>query len=440
MVQKKRVFYDDDDDDDDDEAPEPKKQRSAVPSKKRRKNDWGGDDSDDDDDAADEDEEDEDEDEAAEDEDEEGEVAEDAPAAEEEEAEDSGHETDEFDDEGYKGAADFAELQQMTAVQREQTLADRFDRKERRAEVLRIREQTRAMKAASAPKPRRGASRGADAKAKSQKQGMKELAEQRRGGAAKQREREAELARRDEEARARAEKKEKPKKKGMEAGEWDEEEMDDDRSRGAFARPKAQVAPPMGAAEEGEEVAAPDTLERIRLKRSKMERWAAQFWRNSGAILAQFGAILRRRSPSPLRWLKEPYFERALVGSLVRINIGNRDGNPVYRVAQIVGVEGGFRKYMLGAKETDVRVELQASTAALPHLTPPRLHTRPHATHTSEVSSNTHGAAPLHSCHIHPQALPTHLPRSVLLQRRDDAPGPCATPHPHPTHPPFPNP
>ena len=124
----------------------------------------------------------------------------------------------------------------------------------------------------------------------------------------------------------------------------------------------------------------------------------------------------------------------------MRINIGNRDGNPVYRVAQIVGVKGGFRKYMLGAKETDVRVELQASTAALAHPTPPRLHTRPHATHTLEVSSNTHGAAPLHSCHIHPQALPTHLPRSVLLQRRDDAPGPCATPHPHPRPIPTPNP
>ena len=55
----------------------------------------------------------------------------------------------------------------------------------------------------------------------------------------------------------------------------------------------------------------------------------------------------------------------------MRINIGNRDGNPVYRVAQIVGVKGGFRKYMLGAKETDVRVELQASTAALPSRTPP---------------------------------------------------------------------
>ena len=54
----------------------------------------------------------------------------------------------------------------------------------------------------------------------------------------------------------------------------------------------------------------------------------------------------------------------------MRINIGNRDGNPVYRVAQIVGVKGGFRKYMLGAKETDVRVELQASTAALPSRTP----------------------------------------------------------------------
>ena len=95
---------------------------------------------------------------------------------------------------------------------------------------------------------------------------------------------------RDEEARARAEKKEKPKKKGMEAGEWDEEEMDDDRSRGAFARPKAQVAPPMGAAEEGEEVAAPDTLEHIRLKRSKMERCAqlGAIRRNSGAIRRNF--------------------------------------------------------------------------------------------------------------------------------------------------------
>ena len=63
---------------------------------------------------------------------------------------------------------------------------------------------------------------------------------------------------------------------------------------------KAQVAPPMGAAEEGEEVAAPDTLERIRLKRSKMERCAQLF----GAIRAQFGAILRRLFP-PLSQVAE---------------------------------------------------------------------------------------------------------------------------------------
>ena len=425
MVQKKRVFYDDDDDDDDDEAPEPKKQRSAVPSKKRRKNDWGGDDSDDDDDAADED-------------DEEGGVAEDAPAAEEEEAEDSGHETDEFDDEGYKGAADYAELQQMTAVQREQTLADRFDRKERRAEVLRIREQTRAMKAASAPKPRRGASRGADAKAKSQKQGMKELAEQRRGGAAKQREREAELARRDEEARARAEKKEKPKKKGMEAGEWDEEEMDDDRSRGAFARPKAQVAPPMGAAEEGEEVAAPDTLERIRLKRSKMERCAqlgailAQFWRNS-AQFSDAGAH-RLSGGSRSRTLSARSSARSCASTSATATATRCTASRKSSASRAASAA------TCSARRRRTSASSCRSMAALPSRTPPPplVHTRPHATHTLEVSSNTHGAAPLHSCHIHPQALPTHLPRSVLLQRRDDAPGPCATPHPHPI--PTPNP
>ena len=85
----------------------------------------------------------------------------------------------------------------------------------------------------------------------------------------------------------------------------------------------------------------------------------------------------------------------------MRINIGNRDGNPVYRVAQIVGVKGGFRRYMLGAKETDVRVELQASRPPCPRAA--RLPTsRPHATHTLEAALHTHGAAPLHSCHIHP--------------------------------------
>ena len=87
----------------------------------------------------------------------------------------------------------------------------------------------------------------------------------------------------------------------------------------------------------------------------------------------------------------------------MRINIGNRDGNPVYRVAQIVGVKGGFRKYMLGAKETDVRVELQASTAALPSRTPPpRLHAHPRNSHLGGVLQHPWGGAPTQLPHSPP--------------------------------------
>ena len=86
----------------------------------------------------------------------------------------------------------------------------------------------------------------------------------------------------------------------------------------------------------------------------------------------------------------------------MRINIGNRDGNPVYRVAQIVGVKGGFRRYMLGAKETDVRVELQASTAALPHPASPPPHPPTRNSHLGGVLQHPWGGAPTQLPHSPP--------------------------------------
>ena len=45
--------------------------------------------------------------------------------------------------------------------------------------------------------------------------------------------------------------------------------------------------------------------------------------------------------------LNEPYFEPAIEGTFVRIVVGEMDGVAVYRMCEVVSVEGGTRKYQL---------------------------------------------------------------------------------------------
>ena len=54
--------------------------------------------------------------------------------------------------------------------------------------------------------------------------------------------------------------------------------------------------------------AGPADLERVRLTRQKLEQW-----------------------------LGEPFFEGVVVGCFVRINVGEKAGMPVYRVAEVRG-------------------------------------------------------------------------------------------------------
>ena len=84
------------------------------------------------------------------DESEEGEVAE--PSRQADEDYDS---ADEYDEEGYKGEEDRQKLFAMSVLDREQILADRFDRKERRRETLQVRRRT----ARASLGPRRRAAR-----------------------------------------------------------------------------------------------------------------------------------------------------------------------------------------------------------------------------------------------------------------------------------------
>lgn len=50
-------------------------------------------------------------------------------------------------------------------------------------------------------------------------------------------------------------------------------------------------------------------------------------------------------------------------GCFVRIGIGDQQGRPIYRVAEIVGVKDGFRPYMFGKIQTTKRIELQIGSS-----------------------------------------------------------------------------
>jgi len=248
------------------------------------------------------------------DESEDGEVAE--PSRQADEDYDS---ADEYDDEGYKGAEDRQKLFAMNVLARETILTERLERKERRFETLQIRQKMRERQQGQpAEKARKASDRGraAASAAEVQKNKIKELAARREEANRKERERVA--AAREEEA---------------EADEADEGELPE-------AMPAQRQESRLSIEGDGEvrntaegsrEVAAPVAqLERIRLKRDQLEKW-----------------------------LNEPFFERVLPGCFVRIGIGNKDGLPIYRVAEIVQVKDNFRPYTVGQKLTSKRLELQ---------------------------------------------------------------------------------
>uniref|UniRef100_A0A7S3AQ33 Plus3 domain-containing protein n=1 Tax=Haptolina ericina TaxID=156174 RepID=A0A7S3AQ33_9EUKA len=183
-------------------------------------------------------------------------------------------------------------------------------------ETLELRQKIRQQneqKGGAARREQRGRAATAAAGAKADK--LKELAAKREASKQTERERERERSMREEEADEEEEAKNRPARREAQRRPAEEEEEGELPS---------QVASGM------ESAADAHNLERIRLKRDQLEKW-----------------------------LNEPYFETALIGSFVRIGIGNREGRPMYRVAEIVGVKDNFRQYALGEKKTTKRLELK---------------------------------------------------------------------------------
>ena len=227
---------------------------------------------------------------------------------------------DDYDDELYKNPQDRAELLAKSDLEREMILSDRHDQKQRRNETLQVRAMMRAERAKAAKaKPaaskerNKGQQSAQKAKAKAQAEMQAKRQEKARREQLRQLARE-ESRRRDDEAEAAA------------AHDEGAREATERLAPARAARPEAEAEPEAPA-----ESAAPiESLERIRLTRTKIERW-----------------------------LNEPFFETVLPGCFVRVGIGQHDQCPIYRVAEVTGVKEGFRLYTIEKKQTTKRLELR---------------------------------------------------------------------------------
>ena len=219
----------------------------------------------------------------------------------------------------------------QTDLERETILADRFDRKVRRDEAKTVRAQMQQARMAAKQQEKRSSKRGTSSAQDEKKAKLAALA------AAREKKSSAAQRRREEERRREEDSDGHEDDGGLvdDAGSEEGEMFDEGARRREDKARRADDA--AAAAAEAAEAAAPkegpapfNNLERVRLTRQKLEKW-----------------------------INEPFFESVVPGCFVRIGIGTHEGRPMYRVAEIVGVKDGFRKYSIEKIETTKRIELQ---------------------------------------------------------------------------------
>ncbi|XP_071963061.1 RNA polymerase-associated protein RTF1 homolog [Antedon mediterranea] len=117
-----------------------------------------------------------------------------------------------------------------------------------------------------------------------------------------------------------------------------EEEVEEDKgsSKSSSSSSDEQDVVSASDAEDGEDdkqdqpIADKSDLSKIRLSRNKMERWVHM-----------------------------PFFPTTVIGCFVRIGIGNNEGRPVYRVAEIKEVVQTAKIYQLGSTKTNKGLKLK---------------------------------------------------------------------------------
>ncbi|RUS79876.1 hypothetical protein EGW08_012354 [Elysia chlorotica] len=123
-----------------------------------------------------------------------------------------------------------------------------------------------------------------------------------------------------EEKSDKEERKKEPKERDRDRDRERERDRQRDREKERGRRPKY--------------ISTKEELSRIRLSRHKVERWCHM-----------------------------PFFKKVVCGCFVRIGIGNHEGRPVYRVAEVMDVVETAKIYQLGATRTNKGLKLKHGRA-----------------------------------------------------------------------------
>ncbi|GFV35099.1 RNA polymerase-associated protein RTF1 homolog [Trichonephila clavipes] len=286
---------------------------------------------------------------------EEGEVSDSASGAGE--ASDSDDEFNDGYDEDLMGdAEDRARLAQMTEKEREQEIYNRVEKREvlkTRFEIekklrlakkkeQKMKEKKEEMKqktdASSRSKERRRMVEENKDKLDKKAQAIKDLRERRekkRKLAELQQQKEADEAKEDEDVDSDDKDSQQPVKKLRASDIYSD---DDDEDASGNERDNQSEASYHSRSEDEDEtcskkselVNSKEELSKVRLSRYKLERW-----------------------------VHAPFFTKTVVGCFVRIGIGANNGNPVYRVAEIIDVVETAKIYQLGNTRTNKGLRLK---------------------------------------------------------------------------------
>lgn len=104
----------------------------------------------------------------------------------------------------------------------------------------------------------------------------------------------------------------------------DDDDKDDEQDEDDSDKSSTEAATDDEDEKDNEKIETKEQIERIRLSRHKLEQW-----------------------------VHAPFFLRVVTGCFVRMGIGNHDGRPIYRVAEVIDVVETAKVYNLGKSRTN---------------------------------------------------------------------------------------